>query len=245
MKKIVIPKKELESFSKPDITRVKESTLYYRGNHLFKVLNPELRDRKDTILKLERLQGKELILPEYLLYDEDGFIGYVMHFFKEHKQLEEFIFGKLPFEERKRICIELCRIFTSLKKQDFAYYDIHPFNILYKDGDIKIADMDHGVFRLNRIIDSLSDFELFNNYSIIGNYHLALTILGLLFEDYRVNVLEAIKNNRRELIKYSPKKMKKLYKYITRSPMFEFDVSEYLEDIDEDYINGAKLILKK
>ncbi len=245
MQGLRVTKEELKRFPKVHTSRVSESNLYYKGNHLFKVLNEDLRDRKSTILRLERLQGKELILPEYILFDEDGFIGYVMHYFKEHQQLERFIFGKLPFKERKRICLELCRIFTDLKHQGFAYYDIHPFNILYKDGDLKIADMDSGVFRSNRMGSSLYEFEQFNSYSTSGDYHLALTVLGLLFEDYRQYVLNGIKNNKKELFKNSPKELKKLYGYVLYASPFEFDVAEAIENIDEDYVEETKLILKK
>ena len=245
MKELHVTKEELKRFPKANIHRVSESKLYYKGNHLFKVLNEELRDRKSTILRLEHLQGEELILPEYILIDEDGFIGYVMHYFKEHQHLENFIFGKLPFEERKRICLELCRIFTDLLHQDFAYFDFHPFNILYKDGDIKIGDLDSGIFRSNGIGSFLYEFEKFNSYSTSGNYHLALTILGLLFEDYQKFVLDGIKNNKKELFNNSPKELKKLYGYILYAPPVEFDIASAIENISEDYIEETKLILKK
>ena len=245
MKSIIITSDRLKRLSKTNEDRTSESNLYYTGDLLFKVLKEEFRNRKSTIIRLEQLHGEELILPKFLLNDENGFIGYVMHYFKDYSQLISFLIGKLPFEERKRISLELYRIINDLRLQNFAYYDIHLFNILYKDGNLKFSDMDSGTFKSNRIINGISEFEIYDKKVISGDYYLTLTILELLFESYGKPLLKLINKNKKELLKHSPDNMRKLFEYITREPMDEFDVSEYIKDIDENQISESKLILKK
>ena len=251
MEKVKLTKKFMSNFHHFDnddykITRrCSESVLYYSDDEIFKKLLKDYIFREPTVLRLEELQGDSICLPNKAVYERNIFRGYTMPYYKEYKQLEDFIFNKLPFNERKRICLKLCKIIQDLRNQGFAYFDIHPFNVLYYNGKLMLVDMDSGIFSPDRISDSIRDYELFNTARRVGDYQLAITSLGLLFENYQDTIIKQINNNKNELFKNSPNKMVEFYKYAIKRNGNCFEVAEHLLDIDEDYIENAKLILKK
>ena len=118
-----------------DDNHFSESKLFYNDKEMLKLLKRKYLDRETTILRLEELQGDNICLPTKAVYEKRKFAGYTMPYYKDYKELEDFIFGNLPFEERKRMSLDLCEIITNLRQQGFAYYDIHPFNIFIKFSD--------------------------------------------------------------------------------------------------------------
>lgn len=242
MKKEYLTKRTLANYKYFD-RHNSESTLFRNDERIIKLLKKEFLSREQTICRLDTIHNSDAVLPETVIYDSKGFLGYSMINYKEYKELEDFIIGKLPFNERKRICLELCRIIDDLERQEFAYYDVHPYNILYNNGDIKLIDMDSGIFKPDRICDK--DYETYNTYMRVADYFLTRLSLALLFEDHLDQTIDNISSKRKELFNYSPKKLVTLYKYVLNKPYSFLDVGEYIEDIDEDYIESAKLILKK
>jgi tRNA A-37 threonylcarbamoyl transferase component Bud32 len=250
MEKVKLTKSFISNFSyygKPfsDDNHFSESQLFYNDKEMLKLLKKKYLDREKTVLRLEELQGDNICLPTSAVYEKRKFSGYTMPYYKDFKVLEDYIFGNLPFEERKRMCLDLCKIINDLRKQGFAYYDIHPFNVLYNGEKLMIVDMDSGAFRPDRYIDTIYDYETFNMYCRVGDYYLAKTVLGLLFENYRDLLVEQISSNKKELYSNSSRKLIDFYNYVIKNKGDRFDVSEHIEDIDEDYVENAKLILKK
>ena len=107
---------------------------------------------------------------------------------------------------------------------------------------VKIEELDKND-NIFEYIDSIYDYETFNMYFRVGDYHLAKNVLGLLFENYRDLLVEQISSNKKELYDNSSDKLISFYNYVIKNKGDRFEVSEHIEDIDEDYVENAKLIL--
>ncbi len=222
-----------------------ESMLFYTDDEILKLLQKEFRTREHTILKLPSLENDSLALPKYSLYDRGGFLGYAMDYFKDYIEFESIINSDIPFDQRKQACLELYNLIEYLKSQYFAYYDLNPYNVLFKDGSIKLIDLDSGIFMPDRISDSFSDYTKYDTYLRFGNYTLAKLTLSILFDELYDTNLDKISSNRKELFSISSDRLIRLYKFVLNKPCTMLDVGECLDEITEDYTNEVKLILKK
>ena len=125
-----------------------ESLILYKDDVLTKIIYPEfLQDNREAIIeRLEILDHEGLSIPTHMLYDKKGFLGYLAKYISQAISLSEYLKGDIPFEERRKIAIQISLIFDYFLKMNFSYNDIHGGNFLIKDGKPIVIDLDGGVF---------------------------------------------------------------------------------------------------
>ena len=127
-----------------------ESIRFYNDNELIKLPHKKyLKDDRGKIIEeLYNLNNDNIVTPIYGITDKKGIIGYSMNYLKDYIDLEHYLSSnETSFEERKHLMIELSKIFDYFDTVNFAYHDLHSNNIMYKDDNIKLIDLDGGVFK--------------------------------------------------------------------------------------------------
>lgn len=124
-----------------------ESTRFYNDSEYIKIIHKNyLKDDREKIIKeLYHFNHNDIVKPLFSLKEKGKFIGYGMQFLDKYKDLEYYLDNITTFDDRKELMIRISKIFDYFEQNKFAYYDIHAGNIMYKDGDIKLIDLDGGV----------------------------------------------------------------------------------------------------
>lgn len=121
-----------------------ESELYLYNGDIIKLFNKRISfDRQRTILSLDEIERQECIIPKYSIIYGSNIVGYGMEYLKDFSTLFRLIEDEsLSFSDRKQIAIKLYQIIMYLEKIGVCYPDIHTGNFLYKDGIVRVIDMD-------------------------------------------------------------------------------------------------------
>lgn len=121
-----------------------ESELYLYNGDIIKLFNKRISfDRQRTILSLDEIERQECIIPKYSIIYGNNIVGYGMEYLKDFSTLFRLIEDEsLSFSDRKQIAIKLYQIIMYLEKIGVCYPDIHTGNFLYKDGIVRVIDMD-------------------------------------------------------------------------------------------------------
>lgn len=121
-----------------------ESELYLYNGDIIKLFNKRISfDRQRTILSLDEIERQECIIPKYSIIYGSNIVGYGMEYLKDFSTLFRLIEGEsLSFSDRKQIAIKLYQIIMYLERIGVCYPDIHTGNFLYKDGIVRVIDMD-------------------------------------------------------------------------------------------------------
>lgn len=121
-----------------------ESELYLYNGDIIKLFNKRISfDRQRTILSLDEIERQECIIPKYSIIYGSNIVGYGMEYLKDFSTLFRLIEDEsLSFSDRKQIAIKLYQIIMYLERIGVCYPDIHTGNFLYKDGIVKVIDMD-------------------------------------------------------------------------------------------------------
>lgn len=121
-----------------------ESELYLYNGDIIKLFNKRISfDRQRTILSLDEIEREECIIPKYSIIYGSNIVGYGMEYLKDFSTLFRLIEDEsLSFSDRKQIAIKLYQIIMYLERIGVCYPDIHTGNFLYKDGIVRVIDMD-------------------------------------------------------------------------------------------------------
>ena len=121
-----------------------ESELYLYNGDIIKLFNKRISfDRQRTILSLDEIERQECIIPKYSIIYGSNIVGYGMEYLKDFSTLFRLIEDEsLSFSDRKQIAIKLYQIIMYLERIGVCYPDIHTGNFLYKDGIVRVIDMD-------------------------------------------------------------------------------------------------------
>ena len=121
-----------------------ESELYLYNDDIIKLFNKRISfDRQRTILSLDEIERQECIVPKYSIIHGINIVGYGMDYLKDFSTLFRLIEDEsLSFSDRKQIAISLYQIIMYLERIGVCYPDIHTGNFLYKDGIVRVIDMD-------------------------------------------------------------------------------------------------------
>ena len=228
-----------------------ESVCFYNDKYFLKILRPEIitYERIEVINNLDKVSSENTVTPKFLLKDKIGFLGYGTKSYMDYTPLYDLVNSdinskeeKLSFEERKEIIKNLIEIFGFFYDNRFAYYDVHEGNFLYKEGKIKIIDMDSGMF------ENIDSFTY--NYSLrFSNRKLALlaitflyNINGQVFDEYYVEHVNVFV----DLIKKLPDQLQDLFYYAFELKYAKMtNIIERLEYFDRNiYEDTKKLLLK-
>lgn len=121
-----------------------ESELYLYNGDIIKLFNKRISfDRQRTILSLDEIERQECIIPKHSIIYGSNIVGYGMEYLKDFSTLFRLIEDEsLSFSDRKQIAIKLYQIIMYLERIGVCYPDIHTGNFLYKDGIVRVIDMD-------------------------------------------------------------------------------------------------------
>ena len=222
-----------------------ESFRFYNDKYFLKFFlknEVDINERRKTVELLEMINHPYAVTPKFLLFDKNKFTGYAMDSYIDYKTLDKNNINS--FNERKDILIELIRLINYFENNNFIYYDFHEKNILYKNNDIKLIDLDSGIFKeeINNL-NYESTFKYANNklafFSLSFIYNINSTVFSLILSsDYFII---------NDLINKLPNNLKEFYEYTLSEKYIKyFDIEHYLDLIDENIYNDTKkIILKK
>ena len=187
-----------------------ESELYLYNGDIIKLFNKRISfDRQRTILSLDEIERQECIIPKYSIIYGSNIVGYGMEYLKDFSTLFRLIEDEsLSFSDRKQIAIKLYQIIMYLERIGVCYPDIHTGNFLYKDGIVRVIDMD------SVMLDKICVKDNFN-YNIELSYlrlaRLCFTILinMRVILPFELNSIEQI-----DIIEFFDGDKKDYFKYI-------------------------------
>lgn len=216
-----------------------ESNIYAKGDDFLKIYGSFIAtdERKKTVILLEEFINDECCIPKYLINKGCTFKGLGTPFYRDYKCLEDII-NSIQFKDRIIIARKIALLIESFIKQKYVYYDLHPGNIMVKDTNIKLIDMDGGYF--SSIQET--DYLFVQNTSYINLCGLILSILyGIDDDEYLFNktVLENIQIFKRTANK---KQMQLLNAAISDSKV-KILPSEFIDYFSEEYIEETKPML--
>lgn len=240
MNKMIITKDSFNSLTHIE-SKGSESNLFSKNHDLLKFISKRhLKERENIVNNLDSIMHEEIAYPIYTLYDKSGFLGYAMHYYDRYKTFDKFILDEtIPFEIRKKVAIKLCKLFEFFEENKFAYDDIHPGNILFQDDDIKLVDLDSGIFysKGNRL-------EYDTRIRVEEN-RLTKLCLSILYQIHPFTIDYLLKKNKKELLKSLPNNLIGLYNQLLSDSYSHFSPLEQVSEINESIIEETKLILKK
>lgn len=136
---------KLDSISIPHY----ESIIYHNNEFCFKIYNnyKEYAYRESIIEELNSFNIESTIVPLKKIIIRNNmneiFIGYIMKYYKEYNDLRTLILmNKLDYKKRIEVVIKLNRLYRLILSYGFNYWDSNISNILYRDGNILLCDMD-------------------------------------------------------------------------------------------------------
>lgn len=228
-----------------------ESLMFYNDDVFLKILKKDFltKDRKEIINRLDEFKNDNILTPLFLLHDRTGIIGYATHNCLDYSFIDELLTNSLfdtnieEFKKRKDLMIKLSKTLDFLYNKEFAYYDIHYKNILLKDNNIKLIDLDGGLFR------GYNNHEVTYPVAIKFSYHrLLLFTLSYIYNmDYRkFDNYFSPKNipyqKIRTLLDYLPHDLEVLFNIIysdeytintnITNSLYELDENTYLDTIN-------------
>lgn len=216
---------------------IKMPKIWEDNSNLKKII---LGDMEKNIEVISNIEGNNYVLPKYSIYTSrvatPNYKGYGMDFFKDYQNLSEII-GKneYSFKDRMDLCKTLCDAIIKLEKYKVAYWDLHSDNILIKDKNIKICDMDS-------IISAFVSGYIEYKRTLMTSYkYLSLLLLSILYGINDIDLYNMIKEKRNaKFIKES-----KIFKRVIDKNYYIFYPDKYLDLFTEDYVENTKLILKR
>lgn len=139
-----------------------ESELIVINETLYKIIETNLRKQKTEIM--EFLHDNPTGLPIDIidiLYENKKFFAYTMKLYKGYEELYHFIKSNASIEERKKLALELVKIYEIMYNLKIIYFDWHSKNLMFKN-DLKLLDIDSAKRSNNVYYDAVSRRNLLN-----------------------------------------------------------------------------------
>ena len=244
MKSLFINENSLKKYKKIKSDFNNESNIYIKDELLYKILLDEHRnlERLNNIKLLSSYSHPNCIFPKDIVYNKVNkyFIGLTIEYLKNYKTLSKSLEdNNLTFDKRKELAYKICKVQSFLEKENISFLDMHSNNIMVKDDDIKVIDLDSAVIHNNDYSDV---FEHIRKDIISSN--LAQVCFQLLYgkdvkftnEDNKI-IMELLSiSNRRQRV-FLEKAL--LHKSHLIHPI------DYLDEFNENYMEESKLVLHK
>lgn len=187
-----------------------ESELYLYNGNIIKLFNKRISfDRQRTILSLDEIERQECIIPKYSIIYGSNIVGYGMEYLKDFSTLFRLIEEEsLSFSDRKQIAIKLYQIIMYLERIGVCYPDIHTGNFLYKDGIVKVIDMD------SVMLDKICVKDNFNRNIELSYLRLARLCFTILINMRVILPFELNSIEQNDIIEFFDGDKKDYFKYI-------------------------------
>jgi len=187
-----------------------ESELYLYNGDIIKLFNKRISfDRQRTILSLDEIERQECIIPKYSIIYGSNIVGYGMEYLKDFSTLFRLIEDEsLSFSDRKQIAIKLYQIIMYLERIGVCYPDIHTGNFLYKDGIVRVIDMD------SVMLDTICVKDNFNHNIELSYLRLARLCFTILINMRVILPFELNSIEQSDIIEFFDGDKKEYFKYI-------------------------------
>lgn len=187
-----------------------ESELYLYNGDIIKLFNKRISfDRQRTILSLDEIERQECIIPKYSIIYGSNIVGYGMEYLKDFSTLFRLIEDEsLSFSDRKQIAIKLYQIIMYLERIGVCYPDIHTGNFLYKDGIVRVIDMD------SVMLDKICVKDNFNHNIELSYLRLARLCFTILINMRVILPFELNNIEQNDIIEFFDGDKKDYFKYI-------------------------------
>lgn len=187
-----------------------ESELYLYNGDIIKLFNKRISfDRQRTILSLDEIERQECIIPKYSIIYGSNIVGYGMEYLKDFSTLFRLIEDEsLSFNDRKQIAIKLYQIIMYLERIGVCYPDIHTGNFLYKDGIVRVIDMD------SVMLDTICVKDNFNHNIELSYLRLARLCFTILINMRVILPFELNSIEQNDIIEFFDGDKKDYFKYI-------------------------------
>lgn len=187
-----------------------ESELYLYNGDIIKLFNKRISfDRQRTILSLDEIERQECIIPKYSIIYGSNIVGYGMEYLKDFSTLFRLIEDEsLSFSDRKQIAIKLYQIIMYLERIGVCYPDIHTGNFLYKDGIVRVIDMD------SVMLDTICVKDNFNYNIELSYLRLARLCFTILINMRVILPFELNSIEQSDIIEFFDDDKKEYFKYI-------------------------------
>lgn len=187
-----------------------ESELYLYNGDIIKLFNKRISfDRQRTILSLDEIERQECIIPKYSIIYGSNIVGYGMEYLKDFSTLFRLIKDEsLSFSDRKQIAIKLYQIIMYLERIGVCYPDIHTGNFLYKDGIVRVIDMD------SVMLDKICVKDNFNYNIELSYLRLARLCFTILINMRVILPFELNSIEQSDIIEFFDGDKKEYFKYI-------------------------------
>ena len=238
-----INQKYLKNFEY-DLNYGSESTRYFNDEIMIKILNKDclLDDRQQIIELLHNFNHDNIVKLYDDVYEKNMFVGYTMKYLKGYMHFDKFQKSNTSFNKRKEIIMKIASIFDYFDKMNFAFHDIHKRNILIKDDDVKLIDLDGGV--LYGYVNGNIDFDtsLKNEKKSLSRF--LLSTLYSVSENELLDTRDR-KKDYKLLISMLPKYLKGFYEYTLNDEYsIYYGITESLNNIDENLYEESYNLIK-
>lgn len=145
MQRIIVPEKSLLSYPTLKDAVHHESDIYLADDKtLYKILTYSNRLLREQIIeRLGNYENPNCVLPNSIIFNENrDFIGYSMDYLSNHYLSTKLIFSTEEYKKRLKLALKIVKTIQSFKNDGFVFWDIHPDNVMIRDYDVKIIDMD-------------------------------------------------------------------------------------------------------
>lgn len=206
--------------------KIKDNILYKRIWSTFK---------RDNIINIYKKKNNKVfdgyVMPEKLLYTYFfNFFGYTMIYYKSYITFDQLISQKSDnFEKQIIISKKIISLFKQLISESFVYSDVHGGNIIVKDMDVKIVDVD------SIISEQLRDPFFYKNDEIDQCARVTEIIFKYLLGTDDLRMIGKLDNIlSKEFLYY----IKACIKY--DSAIIYSYVDEYIDELDEEKVKYMK-----
>lgn len=126
-----------------------ESDLVVVDKVLYKLIFGKYIHKKQAVLEFFHDLDYDLPITIIdLLYENNKLFGYTMKFLDDYVTLYELLKSDISLEERKKIALELVKIYEKLLNLKVVYFDWHSKNLMFKNS-LKLLDADSAIMTNN------------------------------------------------------------------------------------------------
>ncbi len=202
-----------------------ESNIYLLYNEVVKIINFNLIEQREEIILNFALNNIEHCTEiTKMLYENNKFYGFSMIYYDEYKLLSRCL-GKINLVNKKIYCHQLIETYKNIKeKLGVLYYDFHSNNIMIKNNDLILLD-----------IDSCIDYNIVNEK--LSMEYLLQMVLQIIFDCSLDGIGYGF---------LSKEKRKQINDILFHNEIFNFEkqnineIDESIEDINNKKINQIK-----
>lgn len=215
MEKIFKTERELSVYPTLRSSIHHESDIYIPDeNNLYKILLHGNRlTREGTVERLSLYDNPDCVTPSGIIYTPKyEFLGFRMPYLKNYVPSTRLIFSKsVSYKDKLKFARKIAVAIEKLSEDGIVFWDIHPDNnMISRDGDVKIVDMDSVKFK--------DEFDSDGFHYSVASSHKLLSQLTLSYLS-KMNIIELSKTLPDDLLK-------EMF-----SSVFKGDLNDYIDGI--------------